>query len=257
MKTDYLSNIRSRKMTKKNILLVSGMAAVLLTFIAALAACSSKKSPEQQEVKAPAASKPGGKAKSANRAAPESDFSVKLNETGDGVVIRKYVGSGGTVVIPAIIEGIPVREIESEAFFKTTVTAVTIPDGVTSISNSAGWGCSSLVSVTIPDSVTSISNHAFCGCSSLASVTIPDSVTSIGSGAFSGCSSLASVTIPDNVTSIGMAAFSECSSLVTVTISPVKDRQWDYDYPAVFSGCPRLDLKSQAALRAAGYEGNF
>ena len=67
---------------------------------------------------------------------------------------------------------------------------------------------SGLTSVTIPDSVTSIGNSAFYGCSGLTSVTIPDSVTSIGDSAFYGCSGLTSVTIPDSVTSIGNSAFS-------------------------------------------------
>jgi hypothetical protein len=44
-----------------------------------------------------------------------------------------------------------------------------------------------LASVTIPKGVTSISNYAFSGCYSLASVTIPEGVTSIGNDAFQGC----------------------------------------------------------------------
>jgi hypothetical protein len=59
----------------------------------------------------------------------------------------------------------------------------------------------------IPSSVTSIGNSAFYGCSGLTSVTIPNSVTSIGICAFSECSGLTSVTIPNSVTSIGGSAF--------------------------------------------------
>ena len=94
-----------------------------------------------------------------------------------------------------------------------------IPDSVTSIDDSAFWGCSSLQSVTIPDSVTSIGGSAFSCCTSLHSVTIPDSVTSIGDSAFSNCKSLQSVTIPESVASIGEGAFFECESLQSVFIS--------------------------------------
>ena len=97
-----------------------------------------------------------------------------------------------------------------------SVESYEIPDSVTSIGNSAFWGCSSLTSITIPDSVTSISDGAFSGCSSLTSITIPDSVPSIGDRAFSGCTSLTSITIPKNVSSIGNYAFEDCDSLANV-----------------------------------------
>ncbi len=102
--------------------------------------------------------------------------------------------------------------------FGKTATSLTIPDGVTSIGNSAFSHCSSLTSITIPDSVTSIGDGAFSGCSSLTSITIGNGVTSIGNSAFSHCSSLTSITIGNGVTSIGDGAFYNCSSLTSITI---------------------------------------
>ena len=64
------------------------------------------------------------------------------------------------------------------------LTSVTIPDGVTSIAESAFEGCSGLTSVLISDGVTSIESYAFWYCSGLTSVSIPSSVMSIGEEAF-------------------------------------------------------------------------
>ena len=99
-----------------------------------------------------------------------------------------------------------------------SVTKVDIPseiDGVAVkiIGDYAFYNCDSLYSVTIPSGVTSISNCAFTHCSCLMEVTIPDSVTNIGISAFNGCSSLTSATIPNGVTSIGSFLFFDCNSL--------------------------------------------
>jgi len=67
--------------------------------------------------------------------------------------------------------------------------------------------------IVIPEGVTSIGDSAFFDCSGLKSVTIPSGVTSIGDSAFAGCSGLKSVTIPSSVMSIGRKAFYDCSGL--------------------------------------------
>ena len=104
--------------------------------------------------------------------------------------------------------------------YKEYIQTITLPEGVTSIGNSAFYGCSSLTSITLPKGVTSIGNSAFYGCSSLTSITLPKSVTKIGNEAFNGCSSLTNITIPDNsqLNNIGIYAFRDCSSLISITL---------------------------------------
>lgn len=127
-------------------------------------------------------------------------------------------------------------------------TSVIPTDGsVTSIGNSAFFGCSGLTIVTIPDGVTSIGDSAFLACRGLTSVTIPDSVTYVGSGAFGSCDSLlynkydnayylgnvknkyvvlvkatstgiTSCTINDNCKIVAQSAFSGCNGLTSIFV---------------------------------------
>ena len=112
----------------------------------------------------------------------------------------------------------------------------TILKGVTSIGDSAFWGCNSLASIIIPEGVTSIGDSAFSNCSNLASITIPEGVTSIGGYAFYSCSSLTNIAIPEGVTSIGDSAFGRCSSLANITIPKGVTSIGDY----AFSSCSSL-----------------
>ena len=138
----------------------------------------------------------------------------------EGCWVMGYIGTSSTVIIPATYNGNPVIGILGYAFLNcTSLTSVTIPEGVTKIGDWAFKGCTGLASVTIPSSVTSIGSMAFNGCTGLTSVTIPSSVTSIGGWAFAGCTSLTSITIPDGVKVSGESAFAGCTSLTTVTFA--------------------------------------
>ena len=100
----------------------------------------------------------------------------------------------------------------------TSLTSVTVPEGVTTIGERAFNGCSSLKSVTLPESVKTIGGRAFYACTSLTQVNIPDGVSSIAIETFYQCSSLENIIIPDSVTHIGYYAFQYCNALKNVTI---------------------------------------
>ena len=118
----------------------------------------------------------------------------------------------------------------------TYESEVIIPDGVTTIGDSAFEDCERLTSITMPDSVTSIGNFAFYTCRSLKNIKIPAGVTAIGDSAFEFCKSLKSITIPDNVSTIGISAFAWCERLTGITIPDSITTIGDY----AFIGCRGL-----------------
>lgn len=116
--------------------------------------------------------------------------------------------AAGDLEIPAEIDGKTVTSIGDSAFFGcTSLTSVIIPNGVANIGDSAFGNCEKLENITIPSSVTNIGDRSFAGCENLTSVIIPNSVANIGYSVFDGCTSLAEITIPSSVTSIGGNAF--------------------------------------------------
>jgi hypothetical protein len=102
--------------------------------------------------------------------------------------------------------------------YRSTLTALYIGGGVTSIGVNAFYSCYSLMHVAVPNNITSIDSGAFNSCSSLIEIIIPDGVTSIGSSAFYNCSSSPQIIIPDGVTSIGDSAFQYGAVLFSVII---------------------------------------
>lgn len=194
---------------------------------------------------------------------PKNHFRYSI--IADYVVIEKYLGSDSLVIIPAKIEGFPVKNIEKEAFRECkTPEEIEIPDSVIKIGDFAFSGCYHLKSINIPESVAEICDNAFSFCESLEEVNIPNSVTEIGEleigefafgdcesiksinipdsvikisdWTFSGCMLLKSINIPDSVTIIGNFAFFACSSLETIEIPNSVTEIGE----KAFSGCKSL-----------------
>lgn len=112
-----------------------------------------------------------------------------------------------------------VSSIGNSAFYGcAALQDINLPTSLTSLGSSAFYGCSSLTSIDIPSGIRTIPAHAFTGCSSLASVKMGDQVTEIGNYSFSGCSSLPSISLPSGLVSIGEYAFTECSKFTGITL---------------------------------------
>lgn len=119
------------------------------------------------------------------------------------------------------------------AFSNSNIQTITIPGGISNISEDAFHYCKSLTTVTIGNSVKSISNDAFYGCSSLTTVTIGTGIESIGNYAFSKCSKLTdfycNATTPPTIEKY---TFSECKFTLHVPagcLSAYKNSTWgDY-----------------------------
>lgn len=122
-----------------------------------------------------------------------SRYQYSVNE--GAATVTGYTDSNATVlVVPAYINGFPVKSIGSNAFTnRTLLRTVVVCNGVKIISGFRG--CNSMTSISVPDSVTEIETLAFQNCSSLENINIPSSVTKIGSGAFGGCQKLNNITL--------------------------------------------------------------
>jgi len=84
----------------------------------------------------------------------------------------------GTVVIPAVIDGITMNRVD-EFRGCTGITEVIILNGLSVIDSNSFQDCTSLKSITIPASVTAIGATAFRNCTNLTSVTFQGSTTKI------------------------------------------------------------------------------
>ena len=152
---------------------------------------------------------------------PVNGIVLKLNSSGDGYTVIKYVGENTDVKIPSEHKGKPVVAIEG-AFSSTAITSVEIPNSITSLGSYAFSFCESLETVTFEKNskLEEIPDYAFGACSSLISIEIPASVKTIASRAFNVCSKLKTVTFEEGskLQNIEFYAFFKCSELANISL---------------------------------------
>lgn len=228
------------------------------------------------------------------KANPAKDFTYDLDFSNTGIIILEYIGKASEVVIPCIIDNLPVTEVWEHAFAGSYddnkgITSIIFPDSIHTIGEeccgnldllqevilpknlkkipkSMFFSCDSLKTIVIPDTVEIIENCAFLG-SGIENIDIPDSVIIIGYGTFSGCSNLKTASIGSGIKQIWEEAFNNCSNLVTVNINVEYLSTDDHYYNGetyyggygknVFLGCYGLSAKTKYKIRKTGYKDDF
>ncbi|MBQ9905272.1 MAG: leucine-rich repeat protein [Oscillospiraceae bacterium] len=196
-------------------------------------------------------------ASAADTANPVSEF--ETSQIGDAIQITAWNGTGDTVVIPSVINGMPVNEIRNSAFKgKSLLKEVVIPDSVERIGKNVFNGCMMLSKITLPKHLESIGEGAFCGCIELTEFTVPDGVTKIEYNTFGDCGGLQKVTLPDSLTSIGRHSFDSCYALTTINFSAALTEVDEYAFWACYKlrkvtlpdGVKEIGKSAFAACRA-------
>lgn len=167
-----------------------------------------------------------------------------------------------------------VTSIGDFAFARTSLTNITIPEGVTHIGYGAFYHCDDLTTVLVPSTVTDIEPSAFANTRMMAnfrlygsskylimgdgilvayngsdtSIEIPDGVKQIGPECFKDMNFIMEVSLPDSVTRICEDAFSGCVNLRSVTggmnLSVIEDR--------AFKGCPINTVRIVDSVKEIG-----
>ena len=115
------------------------------------------------------------------------------------------------------------------------VTALQIPDGVTSVGMGAFYNCDCLQSVSIPDSVATIGGYAFYSCDNITSATVPQSAMTVGLSSVLPASyqKLRHLCLGANVTAINANEFNNYKALTSVEVAEGNDSY----YASPVDGC--------------------
>ena len=175
-----------------------------------------------------------------------NDPNVVIPETIDGYTVTA-IENLRNPNITAVVMPDTVTTIAGQAFiFNTGVRSITFSKNLTSIGSEAFQYCENLEEVILPDSLTQIGGLIFSDCKSLTRAILPKGLTAIPGGMFSGCSALTGIVIPETVTSIGSGAFNGCTSLTDVKIPENVTAIGS----SAFQGCLLKEIRLPQGLKA-------
>ena len=160
-------------------------------------------------------------------------FPASLETIGD----YAFYTSGTSNLHTIAFEGNNLKSIGYQAFYRTAITSLYIPDGISSIGYQAFNACNKMTTLSIPGSVT-LADQVFVSCSALKSVTIREGLRTIPARTFRNCTSLTTISVPDSVTSIGDYAFTGCTALESVYFG--QNSQLTKVGNSLFSNCKNL-----------------
>ena len=200
----------------------------------------------------------------ADAVTPEAkDWSWEANES--GVTVLKYLGSAQRIAIPATLDGKPVTAVADRAFAdRETLTAVLLPDSVTSIGEGILAGCTSLEALRTPLLGANAKADAFLGYlfggdsytdnamkvpATLEFLEVGGDMTKLPSYALFDCNDLRCLWFSNALTAIEDYALFGCASLKYL---PTEDLETLGSY-ALFSCSSLLQLELPQTLTSIGF----
>ena len=135
----------------------------------------------------------------------------------DGAYLLGYGGEATALTLPASYKDAS-YVIHDNAFFKSSLTSLVIPNGVTAIGENAFRECASLETASIANSVLEIGKYAFYKCTNLEVTSLSDSLKKVDDYAFSEIAKLCAITLSDGLTYIGTCAFAANDATATTTL---------------------------------------
>ncbi|MBR5366104.1 MAG: leucine-rich repeat domain-containing protein [Clostridia bacterium] len=173
----------------------------------------------------------------------DSSASPWFSITEDGILSfrkDKYEdakGSWAHFVVPDMVDGVIVRELDRNFFLNcSSLAVVTISDCVEVLGEQAFYNCESLHTVHFGANTREIGPRCFINCPALEEIEIPDQIERLGLRAFNKCTGLKKVVLGRGIREIGAYTFSYCTALERITILSPLASVGEY----AFSDCDAL-----------------
>ena len=167
-------------------------------------------------------------------AAQYGDFSYGIYALySNTIAITAYTGTGGDVVIPGEIAGVPVTTVQGGAFSRCPgLTSVTLPGSISNVAWAAFQYCSNFTTFVVDATNATYSSldGVLCSknqdtliefpCGRAGTYTLPSSIRTVRQNAFTGSIGITNLIIPSTMTSLLDSALWGCDSLISITVDP-------------------------------------
>ena len=143
--------------------------------------------------------------------------SIKVKES-TMIMLGEYTFLNCSALMEADLPGSRMKSVGKSAFFDCTSLKQFDFSDVSTIAESAFYGCSGLTGIEIPENIKTIGKNAFWGCSGIKKLKIPGTVETISKSAFGKCTGLEELDIEEGVQTVEEEAFAACSGLNTMIL---------------------------------------
>ncbi|MBQ3708329.1 MAG: leucine-rich repeat domain-containing protein [Clostridia bacterium] len=155
----------------------------------------------------------------------DSTRSPWFSITEDGILsfrkdlYEKAKGTWAHIVVPDMVDGVIVRELDRNFFLNCSELAVvTISDCVEVLGEQTFYNCTALHTINFGANTREIGPRCFINCPALEELEIPDTVEKLGLRAFNKCTGLKKIVLGRGIREIGAYTFSFCTALERITL---------------------------------------